>query len=157
MLMKRILTLIIVGITLCSFIFLTYTGSLYFKTFILSHKMRISIRSVKVEQKDESFSVKIVFLLENPSELTLKATYVKVGIYRDSFFSNLLGESFKKSHTNFPGSYVILVNSFSNSTLPINVNVNELPNSFFVKFNMRVEDVPIVHALYITRHFSWKL
>ena len=155
---KKIMTLTIIAITLSSLVFLIYTGSLYLKTFTLSHKIRISIQSLEVEQKNESFSVKTVFLLENPSELSLKITYLQEEIYSDSQFKHLLGRSMKKSPVFIPGSYLVLINAFSNDTLQIIVSLSKAPEKkLFIKFDMRVEDVPIVHVLYVTRHFSWKL
>jgi len=159
MLPKKVLTLIIVGTILSSLIFLIYTGILYYKVFTLSHKIQISIQSLGIKQENESFSVKITFLLENPSELSLKATYLQVEIYSDSHFTHLLGRSLKRSSFSIHGPYIALINAFSNGTILINIGISEIPENkqLFIKIAIRVEDVPIVNALYITRYFLWKL
>jgi len=156
---KNGLLVAITAITLSSFVFIIYTGDLYYKTFILSHKIQVLIQSLELQQKNESFLVKSTFLIKNPSSFTLKISYLKEEIYRDSHFRYMIGQKFKRSASTNPGSYLITINPFSNGTLSITTNIDEVPNhgKLFIKVTVFIPDIPIVNALYVTRYLLWVL
>jgi hypothetical protein len=139
-----------------SAIFLVYGGDLYFRTCCLTYGVRISIQASDMEQKASGMIVKNVFLLENPSSLSFKVIYVKEEVYDDSNFKTMLGDTYKSS---LSGSYIVLVNGFSNATIDLTVPLAESPSkeNLLIKVYMLFVDIPLLGSLYLTRYFSLPL
>ena len=143
-------TLMFTITTFASIIFLSYTGDLYFKTFLVAHKTEISVYNALIENNN---TLKITLLIKNTSPLSFKITYVKEEIYRDKNFNVKIGEHHKSAYSGFS---LITVFPFSNVTLTSKVRLESAPTSsdIFIKVYMRFDDVPIVKSLYITRFFK---
>lgn len=137
-----------------SAIFLVYAGDLYFKTCCLTYGVRISIQAS--DMNASSMVVKNVLLLENPSSLSFKVTYVKEDVYDDSNFEAKLGDTYISA---LPGSYIVLVKESSNATVDLTVSLAKIPSNknLLVKVYMRFDDIPLLESLYLTRYFSLPL
>lgn len=152
----KIVTSAFIASVLFSAIFLVYAGDLYFKTYSLAHGVRISIQASDIEQSNSSMVLKNVFLLENPSSLSFKVTYVREEVYDDSNFEKRLGESYI---ARFSGDYVVFVMGLSNSTIDMSVSLGEAPSTedLFIKVYMRFAGIPIIDSMYFTRYLSLPL
>lgn len=142
-----------------SLVFLAYSADVYFDTYALRHELRISIQIFDVMVQNSQASVETVLLLENPSRFDLKITRIHEEIYRDPNYRFLLGDRYLRPDT--PGKeYVVVVPPFSNNTVTIMVSIEDFPSEdsiakWFIILNMRIGDVPLVGALYLTRHLTW--
>jgi outer membrane protein assembly factor BamA len=139
-----------------SAVFLGYAGDLYYKTCCLTYGLRVSVQASDIEQSASGMVLKSAFLLENPSSLDFKVTYVREEVYDDSDFEASLGDTYKSTS---PGAYLALVKGFSNATIDLTVSLARVPSSenLFVKVYMRFVDVPLLGSLYLTRYFSLPL
>lgn len=137
-------------------IFLVYAGDLYFRTCCLTYGVHVSIQAYDVERDTSHTIFKNVLLLKNPSSLSFKVTYVKEEVYGDSHSEAMLGETYKSTS---PGSYLTLVDNFSNVTIELEVPLSKSPSNenLFIKVYMRFEGIPILGSLYLTQSFSISL
>jgi len=150
----KIVTSAFIASVIISAIFLVYAGDLYFKTCCLTYGVRISIQAS--DMNASSMVVKNVLLLENPSSLSFKVTYVKEDVYDDSNFEAKLGDTYISA---LPGSYIVLVKESSNATVDLTVSLAKIPSNknLLVKVYMRFDDIPLLESLYLTRYFSLPL
>jgi hypothetical protein len=149
----RIFTLAFIASVTISGIFLAYTGNMYFNTCMLTYGVRISIPTYHIERSNSSITVKNAFLLENPSSLSFKVTYIREEVYDDHNLETELGEIYKSVSS---GSYIVLVNAFSNATINLTVPLAESPSTknLYVKTYLLFVGIPILGSLYPTRYFS---
>jgi len=152
----RIMALAFTASVIISTVFLVYAGDLYFKTCCLTYGVRISIQDSDIEQSASSMVVKNVFLLENPSSLSFKVTYVREEVYDGADFETRLGETYISTP---PNSYIVFVNGFSNATVDLTVSLSKNPSKqdLLIKVYMRFVDIPILDSLYLTRYFNLPL
>jgi hypothetical protein len=152
----KIVTSAFIASVIISAIFLVYAGDLYFKTCCLTYGVRISIQASDIKQSASGMVVKNILLLENPSSLSFKVTYVKEDVYDDSNFEAKLGDT---HITALSGSYIVLVKEFSNATIDLTVSLAKIPSNenLLIKVYMRFVDIPLLESLYLTRYFSLPL
>lgn len=138
----RVLTFIVtVIISVC---FLIYMGKLYFETYSLAYGVRVSIKNLVINT--ETLSVNSDFLIENPSAIDFKITYIKEEVY---IGSKMLGVHIKRN-------LQIKVGAFSNVSISVTVKVDEifLDGKLFIKLFMYLEDIPITGSMYLSQHFG---
>lgn len=138
-------------------VFLSYSGYLYFDTYVLSHKLQISIQNFSVAVQNSKISTETVILLENPSGLELKITHIHEEIYGDPMYTVFLGEYYLRPPSSI--GYSVLVPPNSNDTVPIKISIEDPPESsigtWFIKLSLRIEDVPFVERMYLKEYLAW--
>lgn len=130
---------------LISLAFLVYVASLYFDTYALTYRFHISVQDVYLVHQDSSFFLETVLLLENPSKLDVKISYVQQKIYLDPYYEVRADERYQ-NFLRDTSKYVALVRPFSNDTLTMKVrlvkDISSNPRIWFL-FSIRIEDVPL--------------
>lgn len=131
--------------TLISLSFIVYVANLYFDIYTLTYRFHVSVQNVHLVHHDSSFFLESVLLLENPSKLDLKISYVQQEIYLDPYYRVRVDD---RIHNFLVGTneYVALVRQFSNSTLTVKVrlvkDISSNPRLWFLFF-IRIDGIPL--------------
>jgi len=149
----RVFTSLYVITVMVSLFYLTYTSFVYFDVYTLARRSYVSAQYSRLELKDSDTIVETTFILQNPSKLELKVSYIKQEIYQYSNYKGLLGESFVRK------DYIIRVPPFSNGTVTVQTLLeNFLPEdsnvNLFLIVHVRVEDVPVINYFHLKEYFA---
>jgi len=153
---RKIVTSVFIVSVAISVIFLVYAGDLYFRTSCLTNGVSVSIQASDIEQRESGMVLRSVFLLENPSSLSFKVTYVREEVYDGPSLETRLGDTYISAAS---GSYIAFVNESSDVTIDVTVPLTKAPSSedLMVKVYMRFADIPIIDSMYLTRYLSLPL
>jgi len=144
---------------LVSVVFLTYSASAYFDAYAFARDISVKVQKFSILPQDSNVTVETTLMLRNPTKLELKVSYIKQEIFRYSNYKGLLGESYSSSWHLPSGEYVAKVSPFSNGTVTMKILITDFPSGssnirLFSAVHMRIEDIPIIGALYLTRYFT---
>jgi LEA14-like dessication related protein len=147
--MSRILALLCVATVVGSLVFLAYTALTYFDVYTLSKKVSISLRAFNVTVQGNDTVVETQFMLENPSRLGLKVTYIDQEVYQDPAFNVKLGMSYLRGVHVPPfseGAVIMrtLLDGFSSGVSNV---------TLFLTVHMTAGDVPVIDIFHMTEYF----
>lgn len=154
MLFQKKFIVVPVMIVLISVAFLSYFAYQYFNAYALLYKFHISVQALKVEREDSKSFAKTTLLLENPSQLDLKISYIQERIY------------LKETRVDDPARNFIkidfLVTPFSNNTLTMRILLNQKFQNedsndvWHMLLYILIEDVPLLGDQMCTEYVSFE-
>ena len=154
MLFQKKFIVVPVMIVLISVAFLSYFAYQYFNAYALLYKFHISVQALEVERQDSKSFAKTTLLLENPSRLDLKISYIQERIYLGEIRVDDPARNFIK--------FDYLVTTFSNNSLTMRILLdqefqNEDSNNVWdMLLYILIKDVPLLGDQMCTRFVSFE-
>lgn len=157
---QKIFTIILVLSTVASIAMISYVTYLYFAAFKVMNLLNITIESIVVNPSDSTYvSIETVFLVENPTEYTIKLTYLKAELFLVDVSKGgtlyCVGENYKRMYSN-----PLDLPQFSNATTMIKINnvpvekvAGQSSKTWFAKIDpIIIRDVPYLGRATLTGH-----
>ena len=153
MLFQKKFTVVPVMIVLISVAFLSYFAYQYFNAYALLYKFHISVQALEVERQDSKSFAKTTLLLENPSRLDLKISYIQERIYLNGTRVDDPAQNFIKID--------FLVIAFSNNTLTMRILLDQKfqkdsNDVWDMLLYILIKDVPLLGDQMRTRYVSFE-
>jgi len=153
MLFQKKFIVVPVMIVLISVAFLSYFAYQYFNAYALLYKFHISVQALEVERQDSKSFAKTTLLLENPSRLDLKISYIQERIYLNGTRVDDPAQNFIKID--------FLVIAFSNNTLTMRILLDQKfqkdsNDVWDMLLYILIKDVPLLGDQMRTRYVSFE-